>query len=115
MAMTDIDKALFERAVADVVRLIPRGRATSYGAIARAVGCPGLSRMVGRVMGSLPDSHDLPAHRVVNSQGRLSAKSAFGPGREMEELLAAEGVAVENDRIKDWKRVFWNPFFEIGI
>ena len=70
------------RAVCDVVRLIPAGRATSYGAIARAVGCPNMSRLVGRVMGRCGDP-GIPAHRVVNNQGVLSGRAAFGNGGEM--------------------------------
>lgn len=113
--MTDDDKRLFEQAVFDIVRLIPHGRATSYGAIAHATGYPNLSRMVGRIMAGLPTGHGLPAHRVVNSQGRLTARSAFGPAGELEELLAAEGITVENNAIKNWKQVFWNPLTEIDI
>lgn len=113
--MTEEDKDLFERLVLDTVRLIPCGRATSYGAIARAVGYPNLSRMVGRIMGRLDAGHGLPAHRVVNSQGHLTAGDAFGHAGEMEKLLALEGIAVENNAIKNWKRVFWDPLSEIDI
>lgn len=113
--MTDDDKVLFGNAVTDIVRLIPAGRATSYGAIAQAVGYPDLSRMVGRVMANLPAGHGIPAHRVVNSQGKLTAKSAFGQGNELGELLSAEGILVENDSIKDWKRIFWDPLSEIDM
>lgn len=113
--MTNEERTIFENAVMDIVRLIPFGRATSYGAIARAIGFPNLPRMVGRVMASLSEGHGLPTHRVVNSHGRLSAKSAFGPGREMEEMLVAEGVEVANDIIKNWRQVFWNPLSEIEI
>lgn len=115
MTMTDDDRKSFANAVTDVVRLIPAGRATSYGAIARAVGYPNLSRMVGRVMANLPEGNGIPAHRVVNSQGQLTARSAFGQGNELAELLAAEGIGVENNAIKNWKSVFWDPLSEINI
>lgn len=104
------EKESFRQAVYDIVRCIPVGRATSYGAIAKAVGYSNLSRMVGRVM-SLCDSEStgIPAHRVVNNQGVLSAKSAFGEGNQMQQLLEAEGITVVNDRIRNWKTVFWDP------
>lgn len=109
----DVDeKQGLRQAVYDVVCLIPPGRATSYGAIARAVGYPRLSRMVGRIMGGCGDE-GVPAHRVVNSSGVLSAWMAFGSPGRMAELLEAEGVTVENNRIRDWKRVFWDPMKEI--
>ena len=103
----------FAAAVFEIAKLIPPGRVTSYGAIARAAGGPGLSRMVGCIMAKCGE--DIPAHRVLNSQGELSARRAFGPGDEMEKLLEAEGVVVRNNRIKDWKHVFWDPLTEIGI
>lgn len=108
------EQDLFRDAVYEIVALIPSGRATSYGAIAAAAGCPHMPRMVGRLMSlSARFSDDLPAHRVVNSQGVLSGRGAFGPGDEMKDLLEAEGVAVENNRIKNWKTVFWNPLNEL--
>lgn len=114
--MDNIDKVAFIRAVHDVVLTIPRGRATSYGAIAKAIGYPNLSRMVGKVMSKCDSATSgIPAHRVVNSQGVLSAKEAFGNSGEMKRLLEAEGITVVNDRIRNWKSVFWNPMEEIRI
>ena len=113
--MTDQEKESFAEAVYDIVCLIPAGRATSYGAIARAAGYARLSRMVGRIMAQCDASaRQIPAHRVVNSQGELSGREAFGggPGR-MQELLEAEGVEVSNNRIKGWKNIFWDPLKEI--
>lgn len=105
-----IDKESFILAVYDVVKSIPYGRATSYGAIAKAIGYPANSRMVGKVMGECDSAHTgIPAHRVVNSQGILSAKDAFGDAHEMENLLKQEGVMVINNRIQNWKKVFWDP------
>ena len=103
-------------AVYDVVRTIPYGRATSYGAIAKAIGFSNYSRLVGHIMARCnSDENNIPAHRVVNSQGVLSGKDAFGLDNEMKKLLEAEGIAVVNDRIKDWRKVFWNPLEEINI
>jgi methylated-DNA-protein-cysteine methyltransferase-like protein len=101
-------------AVYGIVWLIPSGRATSYGAIARAIGWPGRARWVGRIVGSC-DSElpGLPAHRVVNGQGILTARSAFESPTRMQELLEAEGVAVRDHRIVGWKNVFWDPQKEL--
>ena len=91
-----------------VVRLIPEGRVTSYGAIAQYLGTKLSARMVGWAMNA---SHglDVPAHRVVNRQGLLTGKHFFGAPDAMQKLLEAEGIEVENDRIKNFKEVFWNP------
>lgn len=114
--MPDLDKEDFTQAVYQMVRYVPKGRATSYGAIARAIGYPNLSRLVGRVLGQIPSSEsDIPAHRVVNSQGILSAKEAFGSPDRMQKLLEAEGVTIVNDRIQNWKTVFWNPLEEVVL
>ena len=108
--MNPLEKQAFRQAVYDIVRLIPKGRATSYGAIARAIGFSNLSRMVGKVMSQCPPNAKIPAHRVVNSQGFLSAKGTFNT---QQERLEAEGVVVKNDRIKNWRTVFWDPMREI--
>ena len=112
--MDKAEKDALTNAVKEVARLIPRGRATSYGAIAHAAGYPALSRMVGRIMGGMGDN-TVPAHRVVNSAGVLSGRASFGAPGRMQALLEAEGVEVENNRIKNWKHVFWNPMDEINI
>lgn len=112
--MDAFEKEAFRQAVYDIVRLVPRGRVTSYGAIARAAGYPALSRMVGRIMAGCGEK-GVPAHRVVNSSGRLSGSEAFGAPGRMREMLEAEGVEVGNNRIRDWKRVFWNPIDEMSV
>lgn len=112
--MSDFDKEDFVAAVYQMVKTVPRGRATSYGAIARAIGYPNMSRMVGKVMGGCSET-GVPAYRVVNSQGVLSGKNAFSTPTEMQERLEEEGIRVENNRIKDWKRVFWDPMREISF
>ena len=108
------DKEAFREAVYTIVRMIPAGRASSYGAVAHAAGYPGRARLVGHLMAGASEQ-DIPAHRVVNSQGVLSGKVAFGTGDEMQRLLEAEGIVVRHDRISDWKAVFWNPLLEIRL
>lgn len=108
------EKDIFIRSVHNIVRLIPLGRVTSYGAIAKAAGFPNFSRMVGSIL-SHPSATALPAHRVTNSQGILSGKSAFGTNQEMQNLLEAEGIIIKKDKIQNWKNVFWNPIDEILI
>lgn len=99
--------------VYDVVRQIPKGRATSYGAIAAYLGAKRGARMVGWAMGSSYTQHDLPAHRVVNKQGELSARHLFETPTTMQERLESEGVMVKNDRIQDWDKCFWDPEKEL--
>lgn len=112
--MHDIDKEDFRQAVYQIVKTIPYGRATSYGAIAKAISYPNMSRMVGKVMAGCNSSEDnIPTHRVVNSAGMLSAKDAFGNNGEMQKKLEEEGIVITNDKIKNWKMVFWNPIEEI--
>lgn len=115
--MSKEDREFFDQNVLDVVRCIPRGRATTYGAIAKAVGCPNLSRMVGQVVSGISGdgAAPMPAHRVVGNGGVLSGRMAFGTPGRMQELPEEEGIVVVNNRIKNWKSVFWNPIEEIGI
>jgi len=110
------EKEQIKQAVYEIVETIPFGRATSYGAIAKAVGYPNMSRLIGKIMSECDSiKTGIPAHRVVNSQGILSAKEAFGNFNEMQKLLEAEGISILNDRIKNWKKVFWNPMEEIQL
>lgn len=106
---TNMTENNFFHSVYEVVRLIPKGRVTSYGAIASYLGSKQSSRMVGWAMNNAhyPGS-DIPAHRVVNRNGLLTGKAHFG-GEKMRELLEAEGIEVKNDRIVDLKKVFWDP------
>jgi methylated-DNA-protein-cysteine methyltransferase-like protein len=101
--------------VYDVARLIPTGKVTSYGAIAAYLGTKGSSRMVGYAMqacGNLQPA--VPAHRVVNRQGLLTAKFHFG-GNRMQELLESEGIQVKEDQVQDFKTVFWDPSIELAL
>lgn len=103
----------FER-VYEVVRLIPEGRVTTYGAIARFTGSPQASRMVGWAMNASHFySESIPAHRVVNRQGLLTGKHHFRHPELMQQLLESEGVLVENDRIVNFEKHFWDPYKEL--
>lgn len=102
--------------VYEVVKMVPPGRVTSYGAIARYLGAPGASRMVGWAMNTCHSSEDyIPAHRVVNRNGLLTGKHHFDTPLAMQELLESEGVEVENDKVKDFDILFWNPVRELGL
>ena len=95
--------------VYDVVRLIPKGKVTSYGAIAKYLGAPRSSRMVGWAMNAAHSLPDIPAHRVINRQGLLTGKMHFNPPEKMEQLLEQEGITVEKDQIVNFKDYFWDP------
>lgn len=100
----------FFNSVFEVVRLIPHGRVTSYGAIASYLGMKGSSRMVGWAMNASHQSKKpVPAHRVVNRNGDLTGKFHFPNPNLMEELLKSEGIEVKNDRVVDFKTKFWDP------
>lgn len=107
-------EASFYEQVFEIARLVPKGRVTSYGAIAKALGAAGSARMVGYAMSSSHTVHPkVPAHRVVNSSGLLTGKFHFSPPELMQQLLEKEGVIVENDKVKDFKKIFWNPLDEL--
>ena len=102
--------------VYDVVRQIPKGRVTSYGAIANYLGTKMSARMVGWAMnGAHGVTPGVPAHRVVNRNGMLSGKAHFGSTTEMEDRLVKEKINVENDVIVDFEKLFWDPAKELQI
>jgi methylated-DNA-protein-cysteine methyltransferase-like protein len=101
--------SFFEQVYA-VVRLVPKGRVTSYGAIAVYLGSARSSRMVGWAMnGSHGVRPKVPAHRVVNRNGLLTGKHHFEHPDQMQELLEKEGIRVESDKVVDFKKKFWDP------
>jgi methylated-DNA-protein-cysteine methyltransferase related protein len=103
------DESFFEK-VFEVVKCIPRGRVTSYGAIAKYLGSGGSSRMVGWAMNASHNILDeVPAHRVVNRNGMLTGKHHFGSSDMMQQLLENEGVKVENDTVVNFTELFWDP------
>ncbi len=105
----------FFQNVFDVVRLIPLGRVTSYGAIAKYLSSPKSSRMVGWAMNASHRFSDVPAHRVVNRNGDLTGKIHFSSPNEMEKLLLLEGVLVNNDRVQNFKKIYWDPTIELEL
>lgn len=115
LKISEKHKDFFE-SVFEIVLLIPEGRVTSYGAIAKALGTPKSSRMVGWAMNaSHSQSKDIPAHRVVNRNGLLTGKMHFKNPNEMEQKLASEGIEVFEDKIQNFKEVFWNPIVELKL
>ncbi len=107
------DNTFFEQ-VYEITRQIPKGRITSYGAIAKCIGSGKSARLVGWAMSvSSKAIPKVPAHRVVNSSGVLTGKLAFKTPTYMEELLEKEGVPVKNDKVIDFKKLFWNPMQEL--
>ena len=109
------DHGNFFNDVYEVVRLIPEGRVTNYGAIAHYLGTRGSARMVGWAMNASHTMNDVPAHRVVNRAGVLTGKHHFSTPTIMQERLEAEGVKVVNDKIQQFDKVFWNPSEELAL
>lgn len=110
------DRESIYDAIFDVVRLIPKGRVSSYGAVAAAIGAASGARMVGyamnHCMGAKPK---VPAHRVVNSKGLLTGKHHFSPPEKMQRLLEKEGIKVAGDKVQDFDKVFWDPMKELTV
>ncbi|WP_353120677.1 MGMT family protein [Myroides odoratus] len=98
----------FER-VYEVVREIPYGKVTTYGAIAKAIGAPRSARMVGYAMNASHFDDSVPAHRVVNRLGMLSGKHHFDGTNLMQQLLESEGVLVKNNQVQNFKSLLWIP------
>ncbi|MBL7744749.1 MAG: MGMT family protein [Chitinophagaceae bacterium] len=106
----------FFELVYEVARQIPKGRVTSYGAIAACLGTKSSARMVGWAMNGAGNVRPkVPAHRVVNRIGMLSGKHHFSPPGSMEKLLKKEGVKVKNDQVVEFKKIFWDPVGELGF
>lgn len=106
----------FFEQVYEVTRLIPYGRVTTYGAIARYLGSPQSARMVGWALNSTKSIPNwVPAHRVVNRNGMLTGKVHFLGSNTMQELLESEGIAIEDNRVKDFEKIFWDPQLELQL
>jgi len=109
------DESFYEL-VYEVARQIPKGKVTSYGAIAACLGARSSARMVGWAMnGAGRVKPKVPAHRVVNRVGLLSGKQHFTPPGNMEKLLKKEGIKVKNDKIVDFEKHYWDPLKELGF
>jgi methylated-DNA-protein-cysteine methyltransferase related protein len=99
--------------VYEVVKQIPPGKVTSYGAIARCLGTTGSARMVGWAMNASHSHHEfVPAHRVVNRNGLLTGKHHFDTPGAMQELLENEGIKIRNNKVQDFEKHFWDPLKE---
>lgn len=106
----------FFQNVYDVVRLIPKGRITSYGAIAKYLGTARSSRMVGWAMNAAHSQQKyVPAHRVVNRNGELTGKHHFATPFLMQELLEKEGIKIKKDVVKNFDILFWDPVKELEL
>jgi methylated-DNA-protein-cysteine methyltransferase related protein len=111
--LKDNNDGFFTR-VYEVTKLIPFGRVTSYGAIARYLGTALSARMVGWALNQSHFGEEfIPAHRVVNRNGMLTGKHHFGGSRVMQELLESEGIKIEEDRVVDFEKLFWDPLKEL--
>ena len=105
--------SFFEQVYA-VARLIPKGRVTSYGAIAKYLGTARSARMVGWAMnGAHTVRPVIPAHRVVNRIGLLTGKHHFQTPSHMQKLLEKEGIKIKKDQVVDFKKLFWDPMVEL--
>ena len=109
------DHTNFFNDVYEVVKLIPSGRVTNYGAIAAYLGTKGSARMVGWAMNAAHGLDDVPAHRVVNRIGVLTGRHHFSTPTIMQERLEAEGVNVDNDQVQNFATVFWDPMKELSL
>jgi methylated-DNA-protein-cysteine methyltransferase-like protein len=108
------EKDDFFEQVWQVVRLVPKGRVTTYGAIAKYLGRAKSSRMVGWAMNASHNALEaVPAHRVVNRNGMLTGKAHFNPPEKMQQLLEDEGIKVKNNQIIDFDKFFWDPCKEL--
>ena len=111
-----IKNSTFFEDVYEVARLIPKGRVTSYGAIAKYLGAAKSSRMVGYAMNaSFAEIPEVPAHRVVNRNGMLTGKHHFATETLMQRLLEKEGVKILDDQVAEFEKYFWDPVKELSL
>ncbi|HTN45307.1 MAG TPA: MGMT family protein [Flavipsychrobacter sp.] len=111
-----VDKASAYEHIYEIVRLVPKGRVTSYGAVAAAIGSKSGARLVGYAMNHCVGlKPKVPAHRVVNSSGLLTGKHHFDTPTKMQELLEKEGIKIEQDKVVDFAKKFWDPIKELEI
>ena len=101
--------------VYEVVKQIPTGRVTNYGAIAKFLGTALSARMVGWAMNAAHSDPSIPAHRVVNRNGMLSGKMHFETPDTMEQKLLKEGIKIEKDQVVDFKKLLWDPAIELAL
>ena len=108
------DKENIYDIIYEVVRSVPKGRVTSYGAVAAAIGAKSGARLVGYAMNHCEGvKPKVPAHRVVNRNGMLTGKHHFSPPEKMKQLLIKEGIDVKDDKVVNFSKVFWDPVKEL--
>ena len=107
------NKSSFYSRVYEIVKLVPVGRITTYGHIAKYLGVATSARMVGYAMNVSHSNSEIPAHRVVNRNGILTGKHHFDGVNLMQELLESEGIVVKNDKILDFENILWDPMIEL--
>lgn len=108
------DKESLYEAIYDVVRSVPKGRVTTYGAVAAAIGAASGARVVGYAMNNCNGVKPrVPAHRVVNRNGMLTGKHHFDTPTKMQELLEKEKIKVVDDKVVDFEKLFWDPMQEL--
>ena len=105
----------FFKDVYEIVKLIPHGKVSSYGAIAKYLGTTNSARVVGWAMNNSHHDSSIPAHRVVNKNGLLTGKHHFPGEKTMESLLKKEGIIINNNRIQNFDNVFWDPIKELEL
>ncbi|MBC6401570.1 MAG: MGMT family protein [Ekhidna sp.] len=110
-----MDKESFFQDVYEVARLIPKGRVTTYGAIANYLGVKSAARVVGWAMNGAITIYGIPAHRVVNRIGILTGKNHFATPTVMQELLEKEGVKVKDDQVLNFDQILWDPMKELRL
>ena len=103
----------FFQKVYKVVKMIPSGRVSTYGLIAKYLGSAKSSRVVGYAMNASHQNYDIPAHRVVNRVGLLTGKHHFSGINLMKNLLESEGIKIQNDRVINFDKVVWDPSKEL--
>ncbi|AMA48053.1 MULTISPECIES: MGMT family protein [Flavobacterium] len=113
MVISKKDNENFFERVYEIVRQIPYGKVTSYGAIAKALGASRSARMVGWAMNACHSMNDVPAHRVVNRNGVLTGKHHFDGSNLMQQLLENEGIKIVDNQIINFKKHFWEPQVEL--
>jgi methylated-DNA-protein-cysteine methyltransferase-like protein len=114
MAITKEQTGKLSAQVYGLVKACPKGRVTTYGWLAGAVGYPRGARMVGWIMSATPANLDVPAHRVINKDGELTGSRAFGAKDRMRTLLEEDGVSFELDGRVDMKRYGWDPRLDLN-
>ncbi|WP_226913009.1 MGMT family protein [Flavicella marina] len=113
--LNNMDELNFFEKCYEVAKLIPSGRVTSYGAIAKYLGAARSARMVGWAMNASHGNIEIPAHRVVNRKGLLTGKHHFEGKNLMQQLLENEGVVIIDSQIQEFEKVFWDPSKELSL